>query len=66
MRATFVDITARRQAAQDLRQLNASLAWANDQLELSVVGRIVTDLRPSILDHQGLWASLEWQAHEFA
>lgn len=29
------------------------------------VGRIITDLRPSILDHQGLWAALEWQANEF-
>ena len=29
------------------------------------VGRIISDLRPSILDHQGLWAALEWQAHEF-
>lgn len=29
------------------------------------VGRIITDLRPSILDHQGVWAALEWQAHEF-
>jgi len=29
------------------------------------VGRIITDLRPSILD-QGLWAALEWQATEFA
>ncbi len=29
------------------------------------VGRISTDLRPSILDHQGLWAALEWQAQEF-
>ena len=29
------------------------------------VGRIITDLRPSILDHQGLWAALEWQATEF-
>src|SRR5665811_1664461 len=31
-----------------------------------MLGRIITDLRPSILDHQGLWAALEWQAHEFA
>lgn len=30
------------------------------------VGRIMTDLRPSILDHQGLWAALDWQAQEFA
>ena len=29
------------------------------------VGRIITDLRPSILDHQGIWAALEWQAQEF-
>jgi len=29
------------------------------------VGRIMTDLRPSILDHQGLWATLEWQAQDF-
>ena len=32
---------------------------------LDNVGRIITDLRPSILDHQGLWAALEWQAQEF-
>ncbi len=29
------------------------------------VGRIITDLRPSILDHQGLLAALEWQVQEF-
>ena len=29
------------------------------------VGRIITDLRPSILDHQGVWAALEWLALEF-
>jgi signal transduction histidine kinase len=156
---TFVDITARRQAAQALQHANAKLARANDELELRVgertnalssalgqvrqlaaysetiredertriarevhdelgsllvalkmdvnwmdkrlsvhqqrppdeaeamrerlrckcqsmsrqiesavvnVGRIITDLRPSILDHQGLWAALEWQAHDFA
>ena len=28
------------------------------------VGRIINDLRPSILDHQGLWAAMEWQALE--
>jgi signal transduction histidine kinase len=32
---------------------------------VGAVGRIITDLRPSILDHQGLWAALEWQAQEF-
>ena len=29
------------------------------------VGRISTTLRPSILDHQGLRAALDWQTHEF-
>jgi PAS domain S-box-containing protein len=29
------------------------------------VGRLITDLRPSILDHQGLWAAMEWYAQEF-
>lgn len=29
------------------------------------VGRIITDLRPSILDHQGLWTAMEWHAQEF-
>ncbi len=33
---------------------------------VDAVGRIITDLRPSILDHQGLWAALEWQSQEFA
>lgn len=27
--------------------------------------RIITNLRPSILDEIGLWAALDWQAHEF-
>ena len=30
------------------------------------VGRIITDLRPSILDHQGLLAALEWQIAELS
>lgn len=30
------------------------------------VGRIITDLRPSMLDHQGLVAALEWQIREFS
>jgi PAS domain S-box-containing protein len=40
----------------------------SQQIESAVinVGRIITALRPSILDHQGLWAALEWQAHDFA
>ena len=42
------------------RPVCSSIGSAVDNL-----GRIITDLRPSILDHQGLWAALEWQAQEF-
>lgn len=43
-------------------------ASMNRLIEAAVdnVGRIITDLRPSILDHQGLIAALEWQVQEFS
>ena len=54
------------------RLLDAPLLQAKSQgmgrlIDTAVLnlGRIITDLRPSILDHQGLWAALEWQAQEF-
>ena len=43
-----------------LQSMGRTIDTAVDNL-----GRIITDLRPSILDHQGLWAALEWQAQEF-
>ena len=64
-------------AEQQQRDLDAARAMRNSMrgkcqrmsrlIETAVdnVGRIITDLRPSILDHQGLWAALDWQAHEF-
>jgi signal transduction histidine kinase len=55
--------------AQSMRdRLRGKCQSMSQQIENAVVnvGRIITDLRPSILDHQGLWAALEWQAHEFA
>ena len=55
--------------AQAMReQMRGKCAHMSRLIEQAVanVGRIITDLRPSILDHQGLWAALEWQAHEFA
>ena len=55
-------------AAQDMRdRLRSKCRSMSQQIERAVdnVGRIITDLRPSILDHQGLWAALEWQAQEF-
>ena len=56
-------------AAQAMRdRMRAKCQNMSRLIESAVdhVGRIITDLRPSILDHQGLWAALEWQAHEFA
>ena len=55
-------------AAQAMRDtMRGKCQSMSRQIESAVdnVGRIITDLRPSILDHQGLWAALDWQAHEF-
>ncbi|MES2977580.1 MAG: PAS domain-containing sensor histidine kinase [Pseudomonadota bacterium] len=54
--------------AQDMRgRMRGKCQNMGRLIEAAVdnVGRIITDLRPSILDHQGLWAALDWQAHEF-
>lgn len=56
------------EAAQEMRdRMRCKCQNMSRLIESAVgnVGRIITDLRPSILDHQGLWAALEWQAHEF-
>lgn len=55
-------------AAQDMRErMRCKCQNMGRLIESAVgnVGRIITDLRPSILDHQGLWAALEWQAQDF-
>ena len=55
-------------AAQDMRErMRCKCQNMSRLIENAVdnVGRIITDLRPSILDHQGLWAALEWQAQDF-
>lgn len=55
------------EAAEAMRgQMRGKCQHMGRQIEAAVdnVGRIITDLRPSILDHQGLWAALEWQAQE--
>ena len=51
----------------DRAELRGKCAGMGRLIDTAVdnVGRIITDLRPSILDHQGLWAALEWQAQEF-
>jgi len=51
----------------DRAELRGKCAGMGRLIDTAVdnVGRIITDLRPSILDHQELWAALEWQAQEF-
>ncbi|MFO1326842.1 MAG: PAS domain S-box protein [Rubrivivax sp.] len=60
-----VNWLAKRVAGRD--ELTAKCSGMGRLIDTAVdnVGRIITDLRPSILDHQGLWAALEWQAQEF-
>jgi PAS domain S-box-containing protein len=48
-------------AARDLLAGVASLVDS----AIHTVRRIATELRPSILDHLGLWPALEWQLEEF-
>ena len=48
----------------ELLSKTKSMAGLIDTAVLDI-GRIITDLRPSILDHQGLWAAMEWHAQEF-
>ena len=58
-----------REAADGMRtQMRCKCQNMSRLIENAVdnVGRIITDLRPSILDHQGLWAALDWQAQEFS
>jgi PAS domain S-box-containing protein len=57
-------LKARLDGKPELVAKAASMAGLIDSA-VTEVGRIITDLRPSILDHQGLWAAMEWHAQEF-
>jgi PAS domain S-box-containing protein len=50
--------------AEPARDLLAGVASLVDSA-IHTVRRIATELRPSILDHLGLWPALEWQLEEF-
>jgi PAS domain S-box-containing protein len=78
MDVSWLDKRLSEQAQQDAEQaqterdqmrekMRSKCQNMSRQIESAVVnvGRIITDLRPSILDHQGLWGALEWQAQEF-
>jgi PAS domain S-box-containing protein len=66
--ALKMDVNWLGKRVTDQPLLHAKCATMGQLIETAVdnVGRIITDLRPSILDHQGLWAALEWQGQEFA
>jgi signal transduction histidine kinase len=65
--ALKMDVTWVARRLEDRPALAAKCGGMGSLIDTAVdkVGRIITDLRPSILDHQGLWAALEWQAQEF-
>jgi signal transduction histidine kinase len=65
--ALKMDVNWLAKRVADRAELGAKCQGMGRMIDTAVdnVGRIITDLRPSILDHQGLWAALEWQAQEF-
>jgi PAS domain S-box-containing protein len=65
--ALKMDVTWLERRVDDRPGLKCKCHSMSRMIDTAVdnVGRIITDLRPSILDHQGLWAALEWQAQEF-
>lgn len=66
--ALKLDVNWMARHVADLAPVARKCETMNRSIETAVVevGRIITDLRPSILDHQGLIAALEWQAQEFS
>jgi PAS domain S-box-containing protein len=54
-----------RQAPAEVVERCASLLGRLDEVMVSV-RRIITELRPSVLDQLGLPDAIEWQAHDFA
>jgi PAS domain S-box-containing protein len=65
--ALKMDVGWVEKRVQDRPELSGKCLGMGRTIDTAVdnLGRIITDLRPSILDHQGLWAALEWQAQEF-
>jgi len=66
--ALKLDVNWMASRVADREPVARKCASMNRLIEAAVdnVGRIITDLRPSILDHQGLIAALEWQVQEFS
>lgn len=65
--ALKLDVNWMEKRVVDRAEVAGKCRTMNRLIESAVenVGRMITDLRPSILDHQGLIAALEWQLQEF-
>lgn len=65
--ALKLDVNWMEKRVADRVEVAGKCRTMNRLIESAVenVGRMITDLRPSILDHQGLIAALEWQLQEF-
>ncbi|RBA23331.1 PAS domain-containing sensor histidine kinase [Herminiimonas fonticola] len=65
--ALKLDVSWMEKRVVDRAEVAGKCRAMNRLIESAVenVGRMITDLRPSILDHQGLIAALEWQLQEF-
>ncbi len=62
-----LDLAWLRQRLKDRTDLSERLQSVVGRIDgtIDAVRRIATELRPSVLDHLGLVAAIEWQAHEF-
>ncbi len=62
-----LDLAWLKQRVDDRGELSAWVQSIVERIDGTIdsVRRIATDLRPSILDHLGLVAAIEWQAQEF-
>ena len=65
--ALKMDVNWMEKRVTDRPPLSQKCHGMGELIDIAVdnVGRIITDLRPSILDHRGLWAALAWQVQEF-
>jgi two-component system sensor histidine kinase UhpB len=63
----YISVAAERRAQAGLAPeplLDEANGLAQDAIE--TVRRVITDLRPSVLDQLGIWAALEWQVAQTA
>ena len=61
-----LDACRKRQTAASTPDLGATMQELTDRIDTAIaaVRRIATDLRPSVLDHVGVLAAVEWQAQD--